>query len=283
MSRFSPRLFRLRLAGFLLAAAGGFLPSLQAATHTIYINSVSFQPNDLTVKTGDTVVWVIFDGGSHTVTGTGGDVMCGGRVLYPGDTCVRTFNTAGNFPYRCQIHGNFGETGVVRVIQNTNGPPTVSLTSPPNNATFDTNALISVRATAADTNANLSHVEFFRGSTSLGTISNSPFSLTISNVPAGGYALTAVASDVEGLKATSGVVNIRVITPITLSSPAFSNSLFQLLYNSETGVSYVIQGSTNLTNWTSLLTNTTATNPASFIDTNSTNFDFRFYRIVISP
>jgi hypothetical protein len=74
-------------------------------------------------------------------------------------------------------------------------PPTVSITSPTNGATFSPASDITMNANAAATDANIVEVEFFAGTTSLGTDTTSPYSITWHNVPAGDYILTARATD----------------------------------------------------------------------------------------
>ncbi len=98
----------------------------------------------------------------------------------------------------------------------TNKPPTVTLTAPSSGANFTAPASISFAATASDPEGKLAKVEFYRGSTLLGTDTSSPFSYTWSSVAAGSYSLTAVAYDTAGLKATSAAVPITVGT---VSSP----------------------------------------------------------------
>ncbi len=87
----------------------------------------------------------------------------------------------------------------------TNKPPTVTLTAPSSGAKFTAPASISFAATASDPEGKLAKVEFYQGSTLLGTDTTSPFSYTWSSVAAGSYSLTAVAYDTAGLKATSAV------------------------------------------------------------------------------
>lgn len=89
---------------------------LHAATNNVTFGFAFFSPNDLTIEVGDTVVWSN-QGGTHTVTGTGTDPICGPDLVPI--SCSRTFDTAGDFPYICTIgsHAAFGMTGVVRVAQ----------------------------------------------------------------------------------------------------------------------------------------------------------------------
>ena len=56
----------------------------------------------------------------------------------------------------------------------------------------------------------MTKVEFFQGSTSLGVDTGSPYSVTWSNVSAGSYSLTAIATDNEGATTTSSAVSITV-------------------------------------------------------------------------
>jgi hypothetical protein len=96
-----------------------------------------------------------------------------------------------------------------------NQPPSVSLTFPANGATFTAPASIAITATAADADGSVTKVAFYAGSTLLGTDSASPYTLTWSNVAAGSYALTAVATDNAGAATTSQPVTVTVSSPLT--------------------------------------------------------------------
>jgi Big-like domain-containing protein len=103
-----------------------------------------------------------------------------------------------------------------------NAPPTASLTNPAVGATFTAPATVTVSATASDSDRTISKVEFFAGATLVGTVTTAPYSVTWSNVAAGGYTLTAKATDNSGAATTSSGVNITVGAPPTviLTSPA---------------------------------------------------------------
>ncbi|PVY40665.1 DUF4082 domain-containing protein [Pontibacter virosus] len=98
----------------------------------------------------------------------------------------------------------------ITVSSSTNQVPTVSITSPANNATFTAPASVSIAATASDTDGTVSRVEFFNGDTKLGEDTSSPYSYTWGSVAAGSYQITARATDNAGAVATSAVVNITV-------------------------------------------------------------------------
>lgn len=91
-----------------------------------------------------------------------------------------------------------------------NKAPTVAITSPASGATFVASTSVAIQATATDRDGTVTLVEFFQGATKLGQDATAPFAFTWSNVPAGSYALTAVASDNQGAKKTSKTVNISV-------------------------------------------------------------------------
>ena len=91
-----------------------------------------------------------------------------------------------------------------------NSPPTVSLTSPANGAVFVTPANIALSASAADSDGLISKVEFYQGSSLIGTATASPFALTWNNVAPGSYSLTAIATDNRGATATSSTVSVTV-------------------------------------------------------------------------
>jgi hypothetical protein len=75
-----------------------------------------------------------------------------------------------------------------------NLPPTISITSPANNAVFTAPASITINATASDANGTVSKVEFYQGTTLLNTDTVAPYSFTWTNVPAATYSLTAKAT-----------------------------------------------------------------------------------------
>jgi chitinase len=100
-------------------------------------------------------------------------------------------------------------TSTVSISAGTNPAPTVSLTAPANGATFTAPASISITANASD-NVSVAKVEFFQGATKLGEDTSSPYAFSWTNVAAGTYSLTAVATDNLGATATSTAVSITV-------------------------------------------------------------------------
>jgi len=94
-----------------------------------------------------------------------------------------------------------------------NTPPNVNLDSPSEGAGFTEPASINLTATADDPDGSVSLVEFFQGNTKVGEDAGAPYSATWIGAAAGAYALTAVATDNNGLSTTSAPVNITIAPP----------------------------------------------------------------------
>jgi hypothetical protein len=108
-----------------------------------------------------------------------------------------------------------------------NVPFLVSFWYPTNGQHFVAPAVVGLHALALDSNV-VRTVQYFSGTTAIGIVTNAgnvpftnstqgnPFFLAWSNVPAGNYSLSAVATDVAGLSATSAPVNIIVTNPVPI-------------------------------------------------------------------
>jgi hypothetical protein len=88
--------------------------------------------------------------------------------------------------------------------------PTAVITSPAINSSFTSMADIKITADALDPDGSVSLVEFYNGSTKLGSNSVAPYSFTWNNVAAGNYSLTVIATDNQNVKTTSSSVSISV-------------------------------------------------------------------------
>jgi regulation of enolase protein 1 (concanavalin A-like superfamily) len=137
--------------------------------------------------------------------------------------------TAGTYSLTAVARDNAGATSTSAARSITvanNQPPTVSLTSPANGATFTAPATVAMSATAGDTDGTIAGVDFFAGTTLVGSATVSPYNVTWSNVPAGTYSLTAVARDDSGAATTSAARTITVSNPpnqapaVSLTAPA---------------------------------------------------------------
>ena len=70
------------------------------------------------------------------------------------------------------------------------------------------------------------------------------------------------------------------VQPLFFTSAVFdTNNVFQLEFAGPAGGNYVLQATTNFTDWTPISTNMPTTNLFNLFDDNATNFPYRFYRV----
>lgn len=107
-----------------------------------------------------------------------------------------------------------------------NEAPTVSISSPTIDASFNAAADIIITANAADKDGTIAKVEFFQGETKLGEVTAAPYNFNWTNVAAGSYVLTAKAIDDKGAVTTSQNVNIFVnaLPKVEITSPGDNSS-----------------------------------------------------------
>jgi plastocyanin len=75
------------------------------ATVTVDVINFAFNPNPVTIHTGDTIHWV-WQGDDHSVTTVGGSIESfDSGVHNTGFTFDHTFTDAGTYIYYCTIHG----------------------------------------------------------------------------------------------------------------------------------------------------------------------------------
>ena len=94
-----------------------------------------------------------------------------------------------------------------------NTVPTISLTSPAEGASAAAPATFTLAATATDAEGPVASVAFYQNGAFIAQDASSPFSVPWTNVAAGSYTLTAIATDAGGLTATSAAVHVSATTP----------------------------------------------------------------------
>jgi hypothetical protein len=143
-------------------------------------------------------------------------------------------------------------------VTNSGVPPTVTVqvTNPPNGAIFVAPAIIEIDANASASSGNVTNVEFFTNGVSLGSVQNPPFTLSISNVAAGGYFLTATAF-------AGGVSQSSDVVIITVSNSVTPPSLTVQITSPTNGATFTAPATVNLTA-SATATNATVTNVQYF-------------------
>jgi uncharacterized protein (TIGR03118 family) len=107
-----------------------------------------------------------------------------------------------------EVNGEFGRIDMGSEPPVLDEPPEVTLTAP---AAGNVSGTVTVSAEVTSS-VEIERVEFFAGTTSLGTVTTAPYSVTwdTTQVDDGAVALTAQATDVNGNTGTSPAVNVTV-------------------------------------------------------------------------
>lgn len=90
--------------------------------------------------------------------------------------------------------------------------PRVTISSPAVDAILEAPANVTISATATSPAGSITQVQFFNGTTLLGTVSSAPYNYNWSGVAAGSYTIVAVATDNAG-NTGSATVSLRVSQP----------------------------------------------------------------------
>src|SRR5262245_49771422 len=91
------------LATFVLLAPTLVVAADSSVTITDSGGRFAFAPGTVTIKTGDAVTWRNSSDAPHTVTSDSSGPMQSG-ILNQGNSYRVEFNSAGTFPYHCEIH-----------------------------------------------------------------------------------------------------------------------------------------------------------------------------------
>ena len=96
--------------------------------------------------------------------------------------------------------------------------PSLTLTSPINNAVYQAGDNIAISVNASDSDGTIAKVDFYQGTTLLATVTSGAagvFTTNWSSVAAGSYTLTATATDNLGATTTTAPINVIVNAPPT--------------------------------------------------------------------
>ncbi|HEU4796378.1 MAG TPA: LamG-like jellyroll fold domain-containing protein, partial [Pyrinomonadaceae bacterium] len=160
-------------------------------------------------------------------------------------------HTANDF----SINGNHGmlqngATYSTDVPPVTNNAPSVSFTHPLNNTSFASGSSIVMDASASDSDGSVTKVDFYQGTTLLGTDTSSPYTFVWTNLPAGSYSLTAKATDDGNSTAISSTVAVTVIAPGGNHSLSLNGTNQYLTASSSTSLN--ITGAITVEGWIKL-------------------------------
>jgi hypothetical protein len=169
----------------------------------------------------------------------------------------------------------FGST----TISTTNRPPTI--TSSPTSRTNEvgTSTTFAVNATGQGT----LFYQWQRNGAAIADATNSTYTITsVTNADAATYRCQ-VWNFMGHRFSAAASLTVPTTNPPALSGAFTGPGLFQLQVAGDVGPNYMIQGSTNLTDWEALYTTNPAVMPFNWIDVNATNYPARFFRVNFNP
>ena len=201
------------------ASTGPTPPTAPGPTVTLALSTSSVTPGQ-----SATLSWSTTNASAVSIdSGVGSVAVNGTRTVAPTVTTT----------YTATATNSAGESATSQVtLQVTTTPPTpppgggtgigVQLTSPANNAVALNQSTVTLSADVADPAGIVKKVEFYRGTTMIGTAWTKPFTLPWTNVSTGTYSVTARAYDQGGVVGTSGAATLKVTAAPTvrLTSPA---------------------------------------------------------------
>ncbi len=136
-------------------------------------------------------------------------------------------------------------------------PPTVSLTAPVSGSSFAATAAVTITASASDSDGSVTKVDFYANGALVGSDTTSPYATAWAGVPAGQYALTAVATDNRGFTTTTAATSVTVtaVAPaaerlnVALSSGGATASASSTFSGTNYSASFAIDGDRKASLW----------------------------------
>ncbi len=174
------------------------------------IDGITYQAENMVINTG------VFQDGSCGGT-LSEELNCNGYIQFPNASSsitVRARGISGNEIMEVSVSDPTDERPALTWLRTdyfdgggSMTSPSVEITSPSNGSSFLEGTSIEIVADATDSDGTIDQVEFFNGSTSIGVITTSPYTINWS-VVLGGNLITAVATDNDNQSTTSAVVLI---------------------------------------------------------------------------
>ena len=211
----------------------GFTQTGTLMTH--YFNGQPFGSGQMTVVPTDSESDLKIGTRDDFVTRMSGDIaelLLFDRGLTPAEASTVSIYMAGKYG--------------VALAQASNNPPSVTLSGPAAGTSFPVPTNVTVTATAQDPDGGIARVDFYADGALVGTSSTAPYSAKVNLLLGGTVALTAVATDNLGARATSPPVSITAQSATTVPLPA--TAALKLWLKADAGVAADASGA--VTNWT---------------------------------
>ncbi len=168
-------------------------------------------------------------------------------------------------------------------LYNETAAPYVDVVEPRAGSGFALGEPVRLRALMQLNDHTESPVEFYAGDQLLGTAPRPPYEITVTNLPAGEHVLRAQAWNQAGQRGTGVPAAIRV-GQAALREPRRTDQGFEMrIEGPVSGRTNVVQASENLRDWQTLQTAVPLEHPWMFLDAESGDRAFRFYRVLLPP
>ena len=174
---------------------------------TSVVRSITYGPTGIDYETFDSTATEVLRLSSAPL-----NVLAGGQPLPQRMDLTQPGWTFDGFSGVLRLRHD-SSTQIQVLYDNSNQPPSVSITSPASGAIFAYPATVTVDASATDTDGSVAGVEFYSGFTKIGEDATVPYSVTLTDLSPGRYELTATALDNGGARTTSAPVDITVNSP----------------------------------------------------------------------
>lgn len=91
----------------------GKQPVTEGTSQSIAISGMQYNPAQMEIKVGESIIWTNQDAAPHTVTAKDG-ISFASTTLSQGATFKHTFSKAGRYDYYCTYHPNMSGTVIVK-------------------------------------------------------------------------------------------------------------------------------------------------------------------------
>jgi hypothetical protein len=155
------------------------------------------------------------------------------------------------------------------------------ITSHPTNRISEvgTSTTFTVNATGTGT----LYYQWFKNLDAITQATNASFTITsVTNADAGNY-FAKVWNFMGHRTSQTAQLTVPTTNPPAISAAAYADGIFTFQVDGDVGPHYVIQGSTNLTDWEFLFTTNPAVMPFGWIHSGASNFPARFFRVYYNP
>lgn len=224
-----PRLYRgagaqpnlASVDGSVVIRAGNYLVlgfQMAGTTATHYLNGQAVGSGQITVEIGDSGTPLKIGSRDDLFTKMKGDIA--ELVIY--DRALTTAELASLTTY---LQNKYGIA---------NAPPTVTITAPANNASVTVPSVVTVSATAADTDGLISKVDFFANGALVGTATATPYRVRVEVQTPGTVTFSAVATDNKD--GTGRSSNVVITATGTVSGSLTNTNGVQLWLRADAGI-----------------------------------------------